>query len=213
MLCSRATKISEKLITRQLSRVATEWFVFIAHQKLDHLTAPQREQITAVFQQYGELFHAQTKIAKVDQHCIELKEGPTPRRPHRYRIPETLKGEVARQVNELLAQDIIYPIESEYAHQVVCVSKKNGGIRICVDYRAVNEATKDDAFPMALPQELILQVGRASFITLVDLRRGYWQVPLSEESQKLSAFVTHEGQFAWRVMPFGLKTRLQPSSA
>lgn len=48
-------------------------------------------------------------------------------------------------------------------------------------------------------------VGRANYITLIDLRRGYWQVPLAETSQLGTAFVSHRGQFAWRVMPFGLK--------
>lgn len=65
--------------------------------------------------------------------------------------------------------------------------------------------TRADAFPMTPPQELMLKVGHSKFITVIDLRRGYWQVPVAPESQHLTAFVTHDGQYAWRVMPFGLR--------
>lgn len=50
-----------------------------------------------------------------------------------------------------------------------------------------------------------MNVGQGSYITLTDLRRGYWQVPLAEGSQRMTAFGSHLGQFAWRVMPFGLR--------
>lgn len=172
---------------------------------LDHLTDAQRKEMRVILLEFSDLFEEKARIANVGEHRIILKEGEAPKKPHRYRIPETLKGEVSRQVQDLLAQGLVYPVESEHAHPVVCVSKKDGTVRMCVDYRALNAITKDDAFPMELPQELIMRVGQANYITLIDLRRGYWQVPLAKESQALSAFVTHEGQFAWRVMPFGLK--------
>ncbi|XP_064469813.1 uncharacterized protein LOC135384546 [Ornithodoros turicata] len=173
--------------------------------KVDHLAREQQAAIGAMFSEFSDIFENHMGIAKVGEHRISLREGVTPRKSHRYRIPETLKSEVSRQVQELAAQGLVYPVESDHAHPVVCVSKKDGSVRMCGDDRALNAVTREDAFPMALPQELIMRVGRASYITTVDLRRGYWQVPLAKESQSLSTFVTHEGQFAWRVMPFGLK--------
>lgn len=174
-------------------------------EKFDHLTPDRRDEVQAVFRDHDSAFRTALGAAEVGEHEINLEQGYTPKRSHPYRIPELLKSEVSRQVGELLESGLIYPVESEHAHPVVCVSKKDGSIRLCVDYRRLNTATISDAFPMRNPQELILQVGRAKFITILDLQRGYWQVPVAAESQHLTAFVTHEGQFAWRVMPFGLK--------
>lgn len=177
----------------------------VTSEKVAHLDADAQAEIQAVFQRHCTLFDGTPGIAKVDEHKIEIEPGHQPKKAFPYRVPELLKKEVSRQVDELLTWKLIYPTESEFAHPVVCVGKKDGTIRMCVDYRALNAVTKADAFPMMNPQELIFRVGRAQFITVVDLRRGYWQVPMEEKSQKFTAFVTHEGQYAWKVMPFGLK--------
>lgn len=170
-----------------------------------HLTPERAQEVRDVFASFAELFSIIPGIAKVGEHKIVLKEGHAPTKSYPYRVPEMLKAEVEKQVNELLEQGLIYPTNSPFAHPVVCVSKKDGAIRLCVDYRHLNAGTVDDAFPMAQQQDLIFRVGRAKFITLIDLKRGYWQIPMTPESQEMTAFVTHLGQFAWRVMPFGLK--------
>lgn len=118
-----------------------------------------------------------------------------------YRIPELLREEV----KELLGLGLIYAVESECAHPVVCFAKKDGMLHVCVDYQTLNAITCVDAFPMTNPQELIYKVGRARYITVVNLKHGFWQVPIDPESQHFTAVVMHEGQYAWHVMPFGLK--------
>lgn len=172
---------------------------------LEHLSPVEAGDVATLLNEFEDLFQEKPRIANVGAHSIVLKDGCGRKAPHRYRIPEALKGEVTKQVGELLDLGLIYPIESEFSHPVVCVSKKDGSVRMCVDFRNLNDVTRDDAFPMSLPQELVLRVGRANYITLIDLKRGYWQVPMAPESEHYTAFVTHEGQYAWRVMPFGLK--------
>nr|XP_037272753.1 uncharacterized protein LOC119164637 [Rhipicephalus microplus] len=135
--------------------------------------------------------------------------GVKERSPHPYRVPKSLQAEVGRQVDELLELGLIFLCESPYAHPLVCVPKKDGSVRLCVDFRALNAGTVADAYPMALQQELIMSVGKAKYITLLDLRRGYWQVPLESSSRLLTAFACHREQFAWMVMPFGLKNAAQ----
>lgn len=100
---------------------------------------------------------------------------------------------------------MIYPAESEFAHPVVCVAKQDGSVRLCIDYRQLNAITEVDAFPMNNATEMIWMVAMASYITVLDLTRGYWQIPVEERSQKFTAFVTNRGQYAWTVMPYGLK--------
>ncbi|XP_064485934.1 uncharacterized protein LOC135398463 [Ornithodoros turicata] len=170
-----------------------------------HLSAEQERQICDVFGSFPGVFQVTPGVARVGEHTITLKEGHAPKKPYPYRVPEMLRPEVEKQVKGLLEQGLIYPTNSPYAHPVVCVAKKDGSIRLCVDYRHLNNGTVDDAFPMAQQQELIFRVGRAKYITLIDLKRGYWQIPMAPGSEEMTAFVTHLGQFAWRVMPFGLK--------
>lgn len=179
--------------------------VMLKPDKTSHLDREAAALVSATFEQHQALFKNEPSIARVGEHSIKLVEGATPKRSHPYRIPEALKGEVTRQIDELLEQGLIYPCKSPFAHPIVCVPKKGGSVRLCIDYRALNAVTETDAFPMGCPQELIMRVGAAKFITLLDLRRGYWQVPLAENSQLPTAFISHLGQFAWRVMPFGLK--------
>lgn len=184
---------------------AAEVAPVLPEEKTLHLRPEDRVSISELFQHYAPLFSGNLRIARVGEHRIKLIEGAELKRNRPYRMPEALKGEVTKQVNELLELGLIYRCESPSAHQLVCVSKKDGTIRMCVDYRNLNAITEPDAFPMGCPQELVLKVGKAHFITLIDLRRGYWQVPLAESSQLATAFVSHMGQFAWRVMPFGLR--------
>nr|XP_050025119.1 uncharacterized protein LOC126519867 [Dermacentor andersoni] len=172
---------------------------------ISHLEPPERALVNEVFQTHAALFTAEIGIARVNEHRIKLMEGAAPKRCRPYRIPVALKSEVSKQISELLELGLIYRCESPFAHPLVCVPKKDGTVRLCVDYRSLNAMTEPDAFPMGFPQDLIMNVGQASHITLIDLRRGYWQVPLAEDSQRAAAFVSHLGQFAWRVMPFGLR--------
>jgi len=87
---------------------------------------------------------------------------------------------------------------------MVLVGKQDGSMRVCVDFRRLNEVTPMDAYPMPHVDELIDKLGSARYVTTLDLSRGYWQVPVAEESRPLTAFVTPYGLYQFRVMPFGL---------
>ncbi|GFV30372.1 hypothetical protein TNCV_98471 [Trichonephila clavipes] len=105
--------------------------------------------------------------------------------------PTDMAQEVDRQINELLHLKLIEPSESEWAHPIVCVSKKNGSIRLCVDYRHLNSFTIADAYPMQNAKDLLFEVGQANYITVLDLTKGYWQIPMAEKAKPYTTFVTH----------------------
>ncbi|GBL99508.1 Retrovirus-related Pol polyprotein from transposon opus [Araneus ventricosus] len=128
-----------------------------------------------------------------------------PKRLKPYRVPIALQDEVYRQIKELLELDLIEPSDSDWAHPVVCVAKKNGSVRLCIEFRLLNSFIIPDAYPMKIARDLLYEVGKANFISVLDLTKGYWQIPIKEEARYFTAFVTHSGHFQWKVLPFGMK--------
>ncbi|GFY00146.1 hypothetical protein TNCV_1342431 [Trichonephila clavipes] len=122
-----------------------------------------------------------------------------------YRIPESLKIKVDEQIEELLRLDLIEESDAEIAYPIVCVNKKDGILRLCVDFRALNSESVSNDFPMEDAVELIHSIGRANIITTLDLLKGYWAIPMAEDSKNLTSFKTHRQQYRFKVMSFGLK--------
>lgn len=85
------------------------------------------------------------------------------------------------------------------------VPKSDCSIRFCIDYRKVNQVTRTDAFPIPRLEDCIDRIGRAKFVSKLDLLKGYWQVPLTPRAQQVSAFVTPGGLYECLVLPFGMK--------
>ena len=137
------------------------------------------------------------------QHEIDV-EGSTPVRQQAYRLPEARKEVVKQELDKMLAQGIVQPSRSPWASPIVLFEKKDGNVRFCVDYRKLNQVSKFDAYPMPRVDEVLESVGSAQFISTLDLVRGYWQIPMSEQSQEKTAFATPYGLFEFCVMPFGL---------
>jgi len=94
---------------------------------------------------------------------------------------------------------------SDWAAPIVLVKKKEGSLRLCVDYRRLNSVLKVDAYPMPRIDELIDQLGKAQYLSTLDLTKGYWQVPVSADAQQKTAFTTPFGLFEFKRMPFGLQ--------
>ena len=110
------------------------------------------------------------------------------------------------------------------ASPIVCVTKRNGGVRLAVDYRYLNSFTVPDAYQMVTVNEILNKMGSANYIILFDTKSGYWQIPVAEDDQWKTTFVAHDGLYQWTRMPFGLrnavstfvramKTILRPVSA
>lgn len=107
-------------------------------------------------------------------------------------------------VNELLRNGIIRESSSSYVSPVVLVKKKNGETRMCIDFRKLNSITTKDNYPLPCIDDQIDRLEGATYFTSLDLRSGYHQIPLEENSKPFTAFVTPNGQYEYNRMPFGL---------
>ncbi|GFW06375.1 hypothetical protein TNCV_4774091 [Trichonephila clavipes] len=172
---------------------------------LNHLKESEREQVLAIVLKHQTLFTSDVKIAKVGTHRIRLKPNIERKNPFVYRIPESLKIKVDEKLEELLRLNLIEESDAEIAYPIVCVSKIDGTLRLCVDFRALNSESVSDDFPMEDAVELIHSIGRANIITTLDLLKGYWAIPMAEDSKNLTSFKTHRQQYRFKVMSFGLK--------
>ena len=105
----------------------------------------------------------------------------------------------------MLEAGIIVPSSSPWTSPLVPVRKKDGSLRLCVDYRRLNQVTQEDRYPMPRVEELLEQLGSARFITTLDLTKGYYQVSVHPDDREKTAFMCPMGKFQFVRMPFGLK--------
>ena len=104
----------------------------------------------------------------------------------------------------MLKQGLIERSRGPWASLVVLARKKNGKLRFCVDYWALNKVTKKDEYPLPRIEDMLDTLGGAAYFTSLDLASGYWQVEMKPEDREKTAFITQFGTFQFKVMPFGL---------
>ncbi|CAI7812649.1 unnamed protein product, partial [Closterium sp. NIES-53] len=137
-------------------------------------------------------------------HRIELIPGSTPPVRPTYKMSAVELKELKKQLEDLLAKEFIQPSSSPYASPVLFVRKKDGSLRMCVDYRGLNKITVKNRYPLPRIDELFEQVGEARYFSKLDLRSGYHQVRIQSEDIPKTAFRTRYGHYEFRVLPFGL---------
>lgn len=137
-------------------------------------------------------------------HSIELEAGSKPPYLPIYHLSPRELQEVKEQLTFLLESGLIQPSKSPYGAPIIFVPKKNGKLRMCVDYRALNNATVKNRYPLPRIDELLDRLQGANVFTKLDLQSGYWQIRIKEEDVHKTAFRTRYGHYEWRVLPFGL---------
>lgn len=171
------------------------------------VSKPDEEKLRAMFMKHKEVFSTDDDdLGFCDKisHTIPLTDDVPVKVPHR-RIPPHMWQEVRDHLRKLLQQKVIRESSSPFASPVVLVRKKNGQLRLCVDYRALNNKTRKDAYPLPRIEEALDALKGAKYFCSLDLSHGYYQVPVSEEDVEKTAFrVGTGGLYEYLRMPFGL---------
>ncbi|GJT97331.1 putative nucleotidyltransferase, ribonuclease H [Tanacetum coccineum] len=135
---------------------------------------------------------------------IDLVLGATPIAKSPYRLAPSEMQELSGQLQELQDKGFIRPSHSPWGAPVLFVKKKDGSLRMCIDYRELNKLTVKNRYPLPRIDDLFDQLQGSRFFSKIDLRSGYHQLRVHEDDIPKMAFRTRYGHFEFTVMPFGL---------
>lgn len=139
----------------------------------------------------------------IKHQIITTDQQPIRKRP--YKVSSFKNEFIEGQVKELLEKKIIQHSISPWASPVVVVGKKDGSMRLCVDYRGLNAKTHLDAYPMPQIVDILESLKGAKVFSTLDLKSGYWQMEMEKSSVEKTAFCTASGLYEFLCLPFGLK--------
>ncbi|KAG8172413.1 hypothetical protein JTE90_014137, partial [Oedothorax gibbosus] len=169
----------------------------------ERYTEEQIEQLGRLLGSHRSIFSNEPGRTNLIEHDIHLiSDQPVRSRPYRTspRQNEILRGEIKR----MLDLKIIEIGESDYTSPMILVEAPGKDPRPCIDYRKLNSIIRMEIFPLPNIEDRVERVCAANFISVIDLTKGYWQIPLTARAQRLAAFVTTFGTYRPLVLPFGL---------
>lgn len=167
--------------------------------ELSYLSDEYRNIVEILINNYNPSKKCESEV----KMAIMLRDNePVYQRPRRLSPFE--KEKVNAHINEWLAAGIVQPSLSDYASPVVLVKKKTGETRLCVDYRQLNKKIIKDRYPLLLIDDQLDALQGASVYSTIDLRNGFFHVPIDKESRKYTSFVVPDGQYEFLYALFGL---------
>ena len=171
-------------------------------------TPPDLSGVPPEYHEFADVF-SKTKADILPEHRpydlkITLEEGATPPLGPIYSLSKIELDTLRDYIEENLRSGFIWPSNSPCGAPVLFVKKKDGSLRLCVDYRGLNKITRKDRYPLPLVSDLLDAPRKARIYTKIDLRHAYNLVRIAPGDEWKTAFRTRYGSFEWLVMPFGL---------
>ena len=172
----------------------------------DTLSEDQKELVREMLREECDTFmHNDDDIGFIDNLNLKIHlKDDIPVQKSYYSVPKPLYPEVKSYIEDLLNRGWIQHSQSEYASPVVIVRKKDGSMRLCVDYRELNKKTIPDQYPLPRVQEMIDNLSGMKWFSTLDLGKAYHQGQMDPESRRKTAFILPMGLFEWLRIPFGL---------
>ncbi|CAI7807338.1 unnamed protein product [Closterium sp. NIES-54] len=153
---------------------------------------------------FQKLLKAGLPPQRAHDHRIELEPGAQPTIQRHFRLTQPELDELRKQLDYLLEKKIIFLSSSPFAAPILFTPKKDGGFRMCIDYRALNRVTIKSRYHIPRADELVDQLQTARVFSKIDLRGGYHQIMVEPSDCVKTAFRTRYGSFEYTVMLFGL---------
>ena len=172
----------------------------------DSLSPDERLQMMSLIEEFSDVFawdDEDVGFTDLVEHRIHLTDDTPKAQPYR-RVPPSALEEVKQHIEDLLQKGIIRPSSSPYAAPIVCVRKKDGKLRMCCDYRQLNDVTRRDMFPLPRIDQCLDSLSGAKLFSTLDLASGYHQVAMAEEDKYKTAFICPFGLYEWNRVSFGL---------
>ena len=169
----------------------------------DSLTTTQQQEMEDLMNDFTDVFSDVPGTTNLISFKIEVTDTK-PIRTKPYPVPLSLKPTIEKEVGQMMKMDVVELSTSEYCSPVVLVKSPGKSHRFCIDYRKLNAVTKFDSEPIPNVESLFTQVCKGKYLSKYDLTKGYWQIPIEEESRKYTAFATESHFLQFKKLPFGL---------
>jgi len=196
-------KIVSAMKMASLSRKGHEVYICSVSDLSD---APKLENIQVV-NEYPDVFPEDLPGIPPErdvEFSIDLVPGTGPISKAPYRMAPSELAELKKQLAEMIDKGFIRPSASPWGAPVLFVKKKDGSMRLCIDYRELNKVTIKNRYPLPRIDDLFDQLKGACVFSKIDLRSGYHQIPVRKEDIPKTAFRSRYGHYEFVVMPFGL---------
>ncbi|KAK7921783.1 hypothetical protein WMY93_008685 [Mugilogobius chulae] len=170
------------------------------------ITSEWRERVTEKLNAIGEVFsHHDLDFGCTDRvkHHITLHDETPFKQRARPIHPQDIAA-VRRHLRELLEAGVIRESTSPFSSPIVVVKKKNGDVRLCIDYRKLNLQTIKDAYALPNLEESFTALTGSKWFSVLDLKSGYYQIEMNEADKPKTAFVTPLGFWEFNRMPQGV---------
>jgi hypothetical protein len=213
--------VTAKQIKRQAAKNNNLFLVhlYCLDDSIDHVSQYECNDITihtdkddddihSLLSKYVDVFPSDLPVglppSRVIDHKIDIIPGSSAPSLATYRMSPTELDELKKQLNDLITHGFIRVSKSPYGAPVLFVKKKDGSIRMCIDYRALNKITIKNKYPLPRVDELFDRLLGSKYFSKIDLRSGYHQVRIADEDVYKTAFRTRYGHYEFMVLPFGL---------
>ena len=177
---------------------------------LETLTPDQKKRFAEVIASYKRISD-KTRLGRTSKLTLSIDTGSVPPiRQRQYPMSPYMLNALNSELDEMLSFGVIEPSSSPWCSPVLLVKKRDGSYCLCFDGRKLTEVTKHDAYPLPRVDRVLAMLKNAKYISSVDLRKAFWQIPLDPSSREKIAFaVPGRGLFHFCVVPFGLRNAAQ----
>lgn len=166
-----------------------------------------------IMEKYEDIFvenlEDSASIAKVDPIKIEIEKDAVPIYQRNFKLSDEEKEIIKKETNKMLKSGVIEKVKpcdtsKGWNSPILLIKKNDGSWRFCIDFRKLNKVTLKESAQLPLIDDLIQKAGKGKVFSKLDLASGYWQLRVEENSRKLLRFETEDGQYQFKVLPFGV---------